>query len=225
MSKSNVLENDFVRLLFHGVAVANLADNAATSPLTNLQLSLHSADPGEAGDQTTSELSYTGYARAAVARTSGGFTISGNTVTLAALVPFGQRTDAGAAQVWTHLGVGTASSGAGKLLYRLPLGGTPRPFVALTSGTFTLPAHGFAVGDTVSFSPAATGSLPGGVTEGTTYFVITIATDTFTVSATSGGASITVSSAGSGMGRKTSPVSVSINITPRAATGTTIVED
>ncbi len=40
-----------------------IADNAATSPITNLYVSLHTGDPGEAGDQTTSEAAYTSYAR------------------------------------------------------------------------------------------------------------------------------------------------------------------
>ena len=77
MSKGDTFENDFVKLIFQASAIANIADNAATSPLTNLYLSLHTADPGEAGSQTTSEATYTSYARVAVARTSGGFTISG----------------------------------------------------------------------------------------------------------------------------------------------------
>ena len=71
MSKGDTFENDFVKLIFQASAIANIADNAATSPLTNLYLSLHTADPGEAGSQTTSEATYTSYARVAVARTSG----------------------------------------------------------------------------------------------------------------------------------------------------------
>ena len=71
MSKGNTFENDILKLIFNATAIANIADNAASSPLTNLYASLHTADPGEAGDQTTNETSYTSYARVAVARTSG----------------------------------------------------------------------------------------------------------------------------------------------------------
>lgn len=78
MSKGNTFENDFLKLVFNATAIANIADNAATSPLTNLYVSLHTADPGEAGDQTTSEITYTSYARVAVARTSGGWTVTAN---------------------------------------------------------------------------------------------------------------------------------------------------
>jgi len=80
MSKGNTWENDLLKLIFNATAIANIAANAASSPLTNLYVSLHTADPGEAGDQTTSEATYTSYARVAVARTSGGFTVTGNSV-------------------------------------------------------------------------------------------------------------------------------------------------
>ena len=66
----NTTENDIAKLIYQATAIANLADNAATAPLTNVFVALHTADPGEAGDQTTSEATYTGYARIAVARTS-----------------------------------------------------------------------------------------------------------------------------------------------------------
>lgn len=75
-------ENDLAKLIFQGTAVANIADNAAASPLTNLYLALHTADPTGSGSQTTSEANYNGYARQAVSRNSGGFSISGGIVSL-----------------------------------------------------------------------------------------------------------------------------------------------
>ena len=116
MSKGNTFENDLMKLFFQGTAIANLADNAASSPNTNLFVSLHTADPGEAGSQTTSEASYTGYARVAVARTSGGWTVTNNSVTNAAAITFPQCT--GGSNTISHFAVGTASSGAGKILYK-----------------------------------------------------------------------------------------------------------
>ena len=115
MSKGNTFENDLMKLIFQATAIANLADNAATSPLTNLYISLHTADPGEAGDQTTSEATYTGYARVAVARTSGGWTVTANAVENVGAVNFGACT-AGSNTI-THFAVGTLASGAGKILY------------------------------------------------------------------------------------------------------------
>lgn len=116
MSKGNTFENDLMKLFFQGTAIANLADNAASSPNTNLYVSLHTADPGESGSQTTSEASYTGYARVAVARTSGGWTVTDNSVTNAAAITFPQCT--GGSNTISHFAVGTASSGAGKILYK-----------------------------------------------------------------------------------------------------------
>jgi hypothetical protein len=115
MSKGNTFENDLVKLVFNGTAISNMADNAASSPLTNLYLALHTADPGEAGSQTTSEATYTSYARVAVSRDSGGWTVTANQAVNAALVQFPQCT--GGSNTITHVSVGTASSGAGKLLY------------------------------------------------------------------------------------------------------------
>lgn len=116
MSKGNTFENDWLKLIFNATAIANMADNAAASPLTNLYVSLHTADPGEAGDQTTSEIAYTSYARVAVARTTGGWTVTANSVSPVADIVFPAGT--GGTGTATFAGIGTASSGAGKLLYK-----------------------------------------------------------------------------------------------------------
>jgi hypothetical protein len=123
MSKGNTFENDWMKLIFNATAIANIADNAASSPLTSLYVSLHTADPGEAGDQTTSETAYTGYARVAVARTSGGWTVTNNSVSPVANVEFGECTASPGSNI-TYAAVGTASSGTGKLLYSGALSAT-----------------------------------------------------------------------------------------------------
>jgi hypothetical protein len=119
MSKTNTWENDLLLLQFnntnsslHGDATGLRGSTTAGS----YYLSLHTADPGEAGDQTTSEVAYTSYARVAVARSSGGFTVATNTVALAAACVFPAGT--GGSGTATHFGVGCSSSGAGKLLYK-----------------------------------------------------------------------------------------------------------
>lgn len=116
MSKGDTFENDLMKLIFNATAIANIADNAGVSPLTNLYVSLHTADPGETGSQTANETAYTGYARVAVARTSGGWTITNNSASPVANIDFGECTASAGAAI-THAAVGTASSGAGKLLY------------------------------------------------------------------------------------------------------------
>lgn len=117
MSKGNTFENDLLKLIFNATAIANMADNAASSPLTNLYISLHTADPGEAGDQTTSEATYTGYARLAVARTSGGWTVSTNTVTNAAVIGDSNWDCTAGSNTVTYFAIGTAASSTGKILY------------------------------------------------------------------------------------------------------------
>ena len=119
--KTDVFESDFLKLIFNATAIANIADNAATSPITNLYVSLHTADPTDAAasGQSTNETTYTGYARVAVARTTGGWTVATNagvtTVVPVANITFGQCS-AGTATV-THVGIGTLTSGNGKLLF------------------------------------------------------------------------------------------------------------
>lgn len=119
--KTDVFELDFVKLIFNGTSIANIADNAAASPLTDLYISLHTADPTDAAasGQSTNETTYTGYARVAVARTTGGWTCATaagvTTVVPVANITFGQCT-AGSASI-THVGIGTAASGTGKLLF------------------------------------------------------------------------------------------------------------
>ena len=65
MSKSNTFENQLLALTFNATALpwSN----------TNFYVALHTADPGEAGDQTTSECDFTGYARVAVSRDGAGW--------------------------------------------------------------------------------------------------------------------------------------------------------
>lgn len=128
MSKSNTFENDWLKLIFNATAIANLADNAASSPLTNLYVSLHTADPGEAGNQSTNEISYTSYARVTVARTSGGWTVTNNSVSPVANIDFPAAT--GGSGTVTYFGVGSASSGTGVLYYS----GTVTPNISVTSG-------------------------------------------------------------------------------------------
>lgn len=128
MSKGDTFENDLLKLIFNATAIANIADNAASSPLTNLEIALHTADPGESGNQTTSECAYTSYARVAVARTSGGFTVTGNSVSPAANIDFPACT--GGSETATHWSVGTAHTSTGKILYS----GAISPTIAISSG-------------------------------------------------------------------------------------------
>jgi len=127
MSKGNTFETDILALIFNATAIADLAENDTTSPATNLSVALHTADPGEAGTQLTSETAYTGYARVNVARTTGGWTVSGGSVSPVANIDFGECTAAPGAAI-THFSVG--STVANKLLYS----GTVTPNITMAVG-------------------------------------------------------------------------------------------
>lgn len=132
MSKSDQWENDLLKLVFNNVGTSLIGDATGILPsgaTGSLYLSLHTADPGEAGNQSTSETAYTGYARVAVARTAAGFNVAANAVNLVANADFGACTAApGGAIGW--FGIGTAANGAGKLLYS----GTLTPSIAMAAG-------------------------------------------------------------------------------------------
>jgi hypothetical protein len=115
MAKSTTTCNNLLKLIFNGTAWTSIADNTATSPATNLYLSLHTADPGVGGTQSTSETTYTNYVRIAVARTNVGWTVVTNTATNAALAQFAQCGATGS--TITHVAIGMLSTGAGIILY------------------------------------------------------------------------------------------------------------
>jgi hypothetical protein len=115
MAKSTTTCNNLLKLIFNATAWTSIADNTATSPATLLYLSLHTADPGVGGTQSTSETAYTNYARISVARTSGGWTVVTNTATNAALAQFAQCGATGS--TITHVAIGMLSTGAGIILY------------------------------------------------------------------------------------------------------------
>jgi hypothetical protein len=127
MSKSDAWENSLLLLFFNGTAVTGIAQDHA-SPLTNLYVALYTADPGETGTAVTNEATYTGYAREPVARTSGGWTVTANSVSPAANIDFDPCT-AGTNTI-THFGIVSTSAGAGTLYYR----GTVTPNISVSSG-------------------------------------------------------------------------------------------
>ena len=79
-------------------------------------------------EESTSETNYGSYARVGVARTTAGWTVSGNSVSPAADITFPQATS-GTATI-THFAVGTASSGTNTILYY----GTVTPNIAVSVG-------------------------------------------------------------------------------------------
>ena len=116
--KGNYNSIGFLELIFQAVistAYATLALNATSGPATNLYVSLHTANPGASGNQTTSEAAYTSYARVAVVRTTSGWAISGEIISNVGVITFPTAT--GGSETETYVGVGLSSSGTGQLLW------------------------------------------------------------------------------------------------------------
>jgi len=134
MSLGNTTENDLMLYIFDSTA-PSWAGNGS------FYVSLHTADPGEAGTATTSEVAYTNYARVAVSRTTG-FTVTGNAIENAALLQFPQS--GGSGTDCTHFAIVTTSSGAGQIILRgalsatLPTGSGIQPQFAAGALTATV---------------------------------------------------------------------------------------
>lgn len=134
MAKGNATITDLLNLIFQQTALPG-------GWTGTLYLALHTADPGAAGTQLTSEATYTSYARVAVARTAGGWTISGQQSLNATLIQF--PTCTGGSNTITHVSIGLAASGAGQILYSgalatsLPVATTIQPQFAASALTTT----------------------------------------------------------------------------------------
>lgn len=117
MLTASNLQYGFLAELFEG---AQMSSNVL-SGITTLYFSLHSASPGDGGNQTTSEVSYTGYARKGVTIGTSEFTanlVNGDVVNDNA-IQWNQCTGGTATARW--VGIGTASSGVGTLLAYFPV--------------------------------------------------------------------------------------------------------
>lgn len=126
---SSSMAGSLLSLILQAVAIANLADNAATSPITSVYLSLHTATPA-AGNQSTSEAAYPSYARQALVRSTStpGFTISANVATLAADTSFPAATGS-PSETEAFAGVGKSVTGANQLYFY----GALSPTIAVTA--------------------------------------------------------------------------------------------
>lgn len=225
MAGGNTWLNNLLKLLFNATAIANIADNAASSPLTSLYISLHTADPGAAGNQTTNETVYTNYARVGVTRNSGGFTVSTVNVTLTATCSFAAGAT-GDTDVISFFGVGTASSGTGQLLYSGPIGTYQGIGTALAATDYlTLPdITGVANTNRIAVFAGPSGTIPTGLTSGTLYYAISVSGNQLQLSTTSGGSAVNITADGDFIAYKVTPITMGggLVVTPQLTTGTTI---
>lgn len=116
MSATNVFENGLLSLIFENSNYANVGDATGlrgSSTAGVFWIGLHTANPNETGDQTTSETAYTNYARVSVARSTAGWTVTSGTADNDGAITFPQCGASGA--TLTHFGIGSDTSGAGNL--------------------------------------------------------------------------------------------------------------
>lgn len=131
MSIADTTENAILNLIFSATAWANYADNAASTPQTNIHTGLHTADPGDAGTMSTSESAYTNYARVNVARSTGWSTASAGSVSPAANIDFPASGASGT--TITHFSTGKTGGGAAAILWS----GTVTPNIAVGAAGVT----------------------------------------------------------------------------------------
>ena len=90
-SKKDAFENDYLKLVFQNTNLANIGDATGlrgSSVAGNFYIALYTVAPSDSSQGT--ECNYTGYARVAVARTSGGWTVNTNNCSNTAAITFGQ---------------------------------------------------------------------------------------------------------------------------------------
>lgn len=106
MSKGNSTETDILNYVFTAVAIPWDAE-------TQLDIHLHTADPGEGGTSATSEATYTSYALVTVNRNVGAWTVTGNSCSNDAIIQFPQCT--GGTNTITHVSI--TPNGDTQILY------------------------------------------------------------------------------------------------------------
>jgi hypothetical protein len=120
MGTSTTTANNQLKLILNATAWANIADNAAASPLTQVWVSLHTADPTAGGTQSSNEIAYTSYARVGVARSTGGWTAS-SAASSSPVATISFPAGTGGSGTATYWAIGMSSSGAGAILWSGPI--------------------------------------------------------------------------------------------------------
>ncbi len=128
MSIGDTTETNILSLIFLATAWANIADNAASSPETNLDYGLQTAVGTDANTMATNEAAYTPYARVNVARSGSGHTVTGGSVSPDANVDFAAGTAGG--ETVTHFAVGKTGGGAADMYWT----GTVTPSIITGDG-------------------------------------------------------------------------------------------
>jgi hypothetical protein len=128
MTIGNATETAVLKLIYQAIAWANYADNAASTPETLVFNALHTGDPLDAGNMSTSETTYTSYTRVSVSRNTTGWSESSGTIFPVANIDFAAGT--GGAGTITHWSTGKSGGGTSSILWS----GTVSPNITAGSG-------------------------------------------------------------------------------------------
>lgn len=122
---SNAAESDCLKLIGQNTAWANMGNAGGLQPSSvagSHYVTLHTASPGQAGTQSTNEAAYTSYAREPIARSSGGYTVTGsNPTTLENAVAVTFPACTGGTETETFAAIGQEISGAGEVYFIVTL--------------------------------------------------------------------------------------------------------
>jgi hypothetical protein len=137
MPKSTAACNAILALIYNATAWANVADNAASSPLTNIAMALATASYSASSTLASNEATYTNYGRVNVARTTSGWSapsagatenvaavefaqcgVTGNTLTSAAA----GKTGGGSAEIFHYGDLNASIAVSNQIQPRFPAG-------------------------------------------------------------------------------------------------------
>lgn len=191
-----------------GKIAEHLVGKTSWTMPTTVYVALHTGDPGETG--ASNECAGGSYARQAVTWGSqSGGVISNSVAAAFAGMP---------AATVTHVSLWDASSG-GNCLAVGPLGGSRKLFTCdATTDVVTSPGHGLADGNRIQFDNEYGGSIPGGLSAGTVYYVRDSTTNDFKVASTAGGSAIDLTTTVAGVVLVVSPKVVQAGDTVNFAT-------
>jgi len=188
-----------------GLPFADLGITVGAS--TNLKIALHTGVVAVGDAQTVNEVAtanWPAYARLSFANTSTNWAFtSPNQIDNNVAMAYAANNGAGAVVVkWASIGTGTSD----RVMFRVPLSlQTPRPFSLLVDANDTIQCyeHGFTGAMEVMFYDLEGSTLPGGITDGTLYYVKTSSVGTHDfqiVTASDGtGTAIALATAGTGV--------------------------
>lgn len=128
MPKSSAYANDIQKLIFNGTALPGAYG-------ANYFIALHTGDPGVGGSQSTNESTLPSYARQSLSKDTSGFTVTGGTASNAVAIVFPALTN-GETVTYTHFSLGTASTGAGRILHSYTIKNALNQDVSVTLNEF-----------------------------------------------------------------------------------------